>query len=48
MSTEGAIGFIGLGHRGGPMAFHAVFALQDQQVGMTAFVEKRPPSFTHR
>jgi enoyl-CoA hydratase len=28
--------------------FHAMFATADQKEGMTAFVEKRPPSFKHR
>ncbi|MFB6644161.1 enoyl-CoA hydratase [Streptomyces chartreusis] len=28
--------------------FHAVFATADQKEGMEAFVEKRPPTFTHR
>ncbi|MCX4530867.1 enoyl-CoA hydratase [Streptomyces sp. NBC_01669] len=28
--------------------FHAVFATTDQKEGMSAFVEKRSPSFTHR
>lgn len=27
---------------------HAVFALEDQKEGMTAFVEKRPPAFVNR
>jgi enoyl-CoA hydratase len=28
--------------------FHAMFATQDQKEGMDAFVNKRPPAFTHR
>jgi enoyl-CoA hydratase len=28
--------------------FHATFATEDQKEGMTAFVDKRPPNFTHR
>ncbi|MER5884588.1 enoyl-CoA hydratase [Streptomyces sp. NPDC001941] len=28
--------------------FHALFATADQKEGMTAFMEKRPPEFTHR
>ncbi|SFE47898.1 enoyl-CoA hydratase [Actinacidiphila alni] len=28
--------------------FHAVFATADQKEGMAAFVDERPPDFTHR
>ncbi|MDB5511904.1 MAG: enoyl-CoA hydratase [Enterovirga sp.] len=28
--------------------FHAMFATQDQKEGMAAFLDKRPPAFTHR
>jgi enoyl-CoA hydratase len=28
--------------------FHAAFDLADQEEGMTAFLEKRPPNFSHR
>ncbi|MBS4729224.1 enoyl-CoA hydratase [Mycobacterium sp. SM1] len=28
--------------------FHSAFATEDQSEGMTAFIEKRPPHFTHR
>jgi len=28
--------------------FHAAFATDDQSEGMAAFIEKRPPNFTHR
>jgi enoyl-CoA hydratase len=27
--------------------FHATFATNDQKEGMTAFIDKRPPQFTH-
>jgi enoyl-CoA hydratase len=28
--------------------FHATFATEDQKEGMAAFIDKRPPDFTHR
>ena len=28
--------------------FHSAFATDDQKEGMDAFIEKRPPNFTHR
>ena len=28
--------------------FHALFATADQKEGMDAFLNKRPPAFTHR
>jgi enoyl-CoA hydratase len=28
--------------------FHSAFATDDQSEGMAAFIEKRPPNFTHR
>ena len=28
--------------------FHSAFATEDQSEGMAAFIEKRPPNFTHR
>ena len=28
--------------------FHSTFATEDQKEGMSAFIEKRPPNWTHK
>jgi enoyl-CoA hydratase len=39
---------LGEGLRFEKRLFHSMFALDDQKEGMTAFVEKRKPNFSHR
>jgi len=39
---------LGEGLRFERRAFHSTFALDDQKEGMSAFIEKREPTFTHR
>jgi enoyl-CoA hydratase len=39
---------LGEGLRFEKRLFHSMFALEDQKEGMTAFVEKRKPNFSHR